>query len=199
MDKIKIAMDVSKAMANLNKYVTNNINSSKTNNSKPVESIDLDDISNNVEVNQTDISSNQVNVSDIANSYNIDTTDLEIYQASLEKELEFYQVMLEDTENELGILKEDAFAESGTNLSVIENMCKDYENTIISEIYQLIEQYKMSCPEEKLEKFGINQADVTSMSYAELFEILKEKDDDVKEKLASIEEYKKEIFNLINT
>ena len=192
MDKIKIAMDVSKAMANLNKYVTNNINSSKTNNSKPVESIDLDDISNNAEVNQTDISSNQVNVSDIANSYNIDTTDLEIYQASLEKELEFYQVMLEDTENELGILKEDAFAESGTNLSVIENMCKDYENTIISEIYQLIEQYKMSCPEEKLEKFGINQADVTSMSYAELFEILKEKDDDVKEKLASIEEYKKE-------
>ena len=192
MDKIKIAMDVSKAMANLNKYVTNNINSSKTNNSKPVESIDLDDISNNAEVNQTDISSNQVNVSDIANSYNIDTTDLEIYQASLEKELEFYQVMLEDTENELGILKEDAFAESGTNLSVIEDMCKDYENTITSEIYQLIEQYKISCPEEKLEKFGINQADVTSMSYAELFEILKEKDDDVKEKLASIEEYKKE-------
>ena len=192
MDKIKVAIDVSKAMANLNKYVTNNINSSKTNNSKPVESIDLDDISNNVEVNQTDISSNQVNVSDIANSYNIDTTDLETYQASLEKELEFYQVMLEDTENELGILKEDAFAESGTNLSVIEDMCKDYDNTITSEIYQLIEQYKISCPEEKLEKFGINQADVTSMSYAELFEILKEKDDDVKEKLASIEEYKKE-------
>ena len=192
MDKIKIAMDVSKAMADLNKYVTNSIKSSKTNNSKPVESIDLEEVSSDTEVSQTDISSNQVNVSDIANSYNIDTTDLQTYQASLEKELELYQVMLEDTENELGILKEDAFAESGTNLSVIEDMCKDYENTITSEIYQLIEQYKISCPEEKLEKFGINQADVTSMSYAELFEILKEKDDDVKEKLASIEEYKKE-------
>ena len=192
MDKIKIAIDVSSAIADLNKTVSDAINSSKKNNSESVESIDLEDVSSDAEVNQTDISSNQVNVSDIANSYNIDKTDLETYETSLEKELEFYQIMLEDTENELGILKEDAFEESGTNLSVIEDMCKEYEDNITSEIYQLIEQYKISCPEEKLEKFGLNQADLTSMSYAELFEILKEKDDDVKEKLESVEEYRKE-------
>ena len=188
MDKIKI--DIPNVLSEFKKSITNG-NLSKSS-SEPVEDVDIGNINNETKIEQTNTSNTQIDLTNIDKGYNIENTDLKTYQASLEKELELYQTMLEDTENELGILKEDAFAESGTNLTVIENMCKDYENTITSEIYQLIEGYKISCPEEELEKLGLNQADVTSMTYAELFEVLKEKDDEVKEKLASIEEYRKE-------
>ena len=188
MDKIKI--DIPNVLSEFKKSITNG-NLSKSS-SEPVEDVDIGNINNETKIEQTNTSNTQIDLTNIDKGYNIENTDLKTYQASLEKELELYQTMLEDTENELGILKEDAFAESGTNLTVIENMCKDYENTITSEIYQLIEGYKISCPEEELEKLGLNQADVTSMTYAELFEVLKEEDDEVKEKLASIEEYRKE-------
>ena len=188
MDKIKI--DIPNVLSEFKKSITNG-NLSKSS-SEPVEDVDIGNINNETKIEQTNTSNTQIDLTNIDKGYNIENTDLKTYQASLEQELELYQAMLEDTENELGILKEDAFAESGTNLTVIENMCKDYENTITSEIYQLIERYKISCPEEELEKLGLNQADVTSMTYAELFEVLKEKDDEVKEKLASIEEYRKE-------